>query len=184
MWFRPTHALSVLLACGVGCSSGERPLTDERQLTDDTEPADDTEPLNGPVEPVTLARFPENGRTNAMPEPARLLIESGDEWTATWARLVGDRELAPVRPEVDFQAAAVVLIALGERPTSGYSVDVSKAAFRDGSLRLTVLETQPGAGCGWTDATEQPVIVLRVPRFGGALEFDDVVEARSCAPPP
>jgi hypothetical protein len=74
----------------------------------------------------------------------------------------------------------IVVAALGQRPTGGYSILVDSAQLTVESLTVTVRRVSPGNGCFLTQALTQPVDVSRLPRTDNAVEFVDRAETRAC----
>ena len=62
-----------------------------------------------------------------------------------------------------------MVLAMGGRPTGGYSISAEALSRRDADLWLTVLELSPGPGCMVTQATTAPLTVVLLPRTGGQL---------------
>ncbi|HKO32284.1 MAG TPA: protease complex subunit PrcB family protein [Candidatus Limnocylindria bacterium] len=51
--------------------------------------------------------------------------------------------VASVPDELDFNADALVCVYLGERPTTGWGLDLQTASLMDGELRILARETRP-----------------------------------------
>ena len=51
--------------------------------------------------------------------------------------------VVPVPDELDFGADALVCVYLGERPTTGWGLDLQTASLADGELRILARETRP-----------------------------------------
>ena len=77
--------------------------------------------------------------------------------------------------------AAVILVALGERPTGGYSIFIDRVTeLQDGSIEVLVRSVAPGPTCGVTAALTQPVDIARVPRRDGSVSFRELAETHNC----
>src|SRR5687768_7556191 len=82
-----------------------------------------------PSGPVTLERF---GRTDAsltyssaIAAPLRAVVRDATTWRGAWATIWGDVSPAPALPTVDFSRDMVVVAALGQRPTGGFSIVIA-----------------------------------------------------------
>jgi hypothetical protein len=108
--------------------------------------------------------------TTSQPgEPGVQVLRDRRGWEAAWRQLHGGDAGGPA-PAVDFAREAVVVVALGERPSGGHAVRVEgTSAGADGALVLHVTETVPGPGCMSTMQITAPVDVVRVPRVAGAV---------------
>lgn len=130
-------------------------------------------PLTGPAfdfpgaVDVPLARFRSDGATfsdnSGFTQPARLVVRDAAAWRDAWATIWQGYGTVPPLPAVDFSREIVLVAALGQRPSGGYSILVDSAATRDGELFVRVRSIAPGARCGTTTALTSPVDVVRVP---------------------
>jgi hypothetical protein len=105
-----------------------------------------------------------------------MVIRDANGFAQVWSELgAGDR------PEVDFSRNVVVVAALGQRPTGGYEIAVSRVAQADGQLSIEVVETTPGPNCITAGAETQPVDMVVVsaaaPRGWSFLERKEI---RAC----
>jgi PrcB C-terminal len=145
-----TAACFALVALAlVSCSStGEAPQT------------------SGPVEFESLVRQEQTG----LVEPEQRVIRTEQAWSEAWKQIMTYRIPAPELPAVDFERDMVVLVALGERPTAGYAVEVVSIQ-RDGAfLRVVARETKPSADMAQATVLTHPVHAVRVPRSDGPVE--------------
>lgn len=136
-----------------------------------------TAPSTGAA-PLELLRF----RAGSAPfsvqsdftEPTHLVIRDQAAWDDAWARL-GDAISpfpSPARPQVDFASHMIVLVALGVRPSGGYSVVIESAVTKDGDIVVTAREVSPGPGCFVTSNLTEPVDLARLPAVSGPVRFE------------
>jgi hypothetical protein len=125
-------------------------------------------------EPVPNSPSPE-GPNSPAPAPADLTqwsgqyrggdafsvraLRTGDEWAAFWRQVGRD---AP-RP-LNMTAEMAVAIALGERRTGGYTVEIVRVYERGGQLVVEYREEAPGPDMMVTQALTAPWVVAIVPR--------------------
>ena len=81
---------------------------------------------------------------------------------------------------MDFDAARVVLISMGEQATGGYSIELVTIEREGTDLRVRFVERSPGLGCVTTQALTQPTLVVAVPRTAGTIVFDAEEELVNC----
>ena len=74
----------------------------------------------------------------------------------------------------------VVLVAMGQRPTGGYSITVEGVYDASGRMFARVREKSPGATCIVSEAFTAPVDAVRVPRRDGAVIFVERAETVVC----
>lgn len=100
-------------------------------------------------------------------------------WTAAWSTIHGGTPGEPA-PSVDFTRDMVLLIALGERNSGGYTVRVDGVtpAGRGAVVRYTI--TEPGEGCMTTQALTAPVVAVRAPRVAGEVRFEPRTVRERC----
>lgn len=112
------------------------------------------------LEFVTLARGSHSGIT----APTAVLITDQKSWEAHWKRHASIFVPPPPPPPVDFGAASVVALHLGERRTGGYAVNVTAVKRADGALTVTARESRPAPGAAVTMALTQPYHIIRLDR--------------------
>jgi hypothetical protein len=113
-------------------------------------------------------------------EPQRLVVRDQVTWAEAWAAIWRGHSPTPELPTVDFAREMLVIVALGERPTGGYTILVDSAATTTEGLTVWIRIMAPGSGCGVTTALSQPVDVARLPRSDGAVRFIDGAEVQAC----
>ncbi|HET9680294.1 MAG TPA: protease complex subunit PrcB family protein [Gammaproteobacteria bacterium] len=82
---------------------------------------------------------------------------------ATLERLWQQAQISKPVPTIDFTQNSVVLVALGERPTGGYRVDVSQAVKARQRIEITVTIRKPGDQCVVTQVVTMPYHFVAVP---------------------
>jgi hypothetical protein len=84
------------------------------------------------------------------------------------------------KPPVDFSEELVVLINLGIRETTGYSVTVTKVSIQVGGATVHYQETVPGAGCPVSQEMTWPFVVAAVKKQAGSLAFSRDHDRAGC----
>jgi hypothetical protein len=113
-----------------------------------------------PVTPVL--EIAEEGETSCVAVPAAykaeaFVIPSLPYWQNFWDDHTGCLgPPAPALPDVDFTHQTVVAVVCSERPTTGYSVRVDGVEAWCGTLEVSAVESQPGAGCVTAPAATRP----------------------------
>ena len=160
---RPVIA-SLLTAFAVGCSS----------------------PLGGPSAhtPLTVTRLRSEPFSftyvSRIRQSERLVIRDQAAWVDAWASLWPSSAPIPAPPNVDFSREMIVFVALGERPTGGYSILVDSAASTPAGVTVWVGTSTPGLRCGTTQALTQPVDIARMQRVDTPVRFVDVSRVVDC----
>ena len=113
-------------------------------------------------------------------QPARLIVHDAAAWRGAWATLWPNGAPIPAPPEIDFTREMVVMAALGERPSSGYTILVDSATLSNKSLTIWIGTIRPGPHCGTATVLTQPVDVARLPRIDATVRFEEVPSIRDC----
>lgn len=110
----------------------------------------------------------------------RLVIRDQVAWVNAWASLspMGAPIAAP--PNVDFDREMIVLVALGERSTGGYSILVDSAGTNADGVTVWVGTSSPGAHCVTTQAFTQPVDIARISRIDAPVRFVSTSKVSDC----
>jgi hypothetical protein len=105
-----------------------------------------------------------HSQNNGYDRPVRAVIRDQESWQAAWTKLyIGMSPAPPAPPAVDFSRSAVILVALGARPSGGYDITISRVARDAGVVYVEVTSTSPGDRCGTTLALTRPVDIVAVP---------------------
>jgi uncharacterized membrane protein len=116
------------------------------------------------IDLVTIAR----GTTSPIVEPWRIVVRNLDEWSALWRLHAGS---ASEVPAVDFSTRMVAGAFSGEKPSAGYSIEITGAFEEPGAVRLFVEERQPGPGMVAAQVLSAPFHVVSLPRFDGEIRW-------------
>jgi hypothetical protein len=154
------------LACGGGSPAGLPPGLD-------------------PGTQLALVRLDQSGNSFAsnsgLRTPTRTVVRTPDEWATMWAQLVQPSVPPPPAPTIDFAQEMVIIAALGERPSGGHAITITRVSEAgDGSVDVVVQSRSPGTTCITTSALTQPVDVVRVPRRDGPVRYWEQSERKNC----
>jgi hypothetical protein len=116
---------------------------------------------------------------SGLSAPERVVIRDQASWASMWAAMSLGGPV-PALPDVDFTNEMLVVAALGERPTEGYSIFIDHAVAVDGSVEVTVRSVAPGQTCIVFNDFTQPVDIARLPRYEGPITFRETSEIHSC----
>ncbi len=105
------------------------------------------------------------------------VIRDAAELRRIWPQLFQGRR--PV-PDIDFRQHMLAIVALGERPTAGYGVTITKVSRSDRGLVVHVTAFAPGAGCATAAQLTYPVAITRLPASDRAVRFDFTRTTRPC----
>jgi uncharacterized membrane protein len=112
----------------------------------------------------TIAR----GDDSRLVETRRFLIRDSHAFAAVWAAHAGPD--APV-PAVDFASRMVAAVFAGERPTPGYSVEVTGTTREGADLVVVIEERQPDPSRVSAQIVMSPYHIATLPRDDGPVRF-------------
>ncbi len=154
-----------------GCTSGHDPT--QPQVAQEV-PSDAALVQQGGVETV-LTRT-----VQAIRERRRQVVETQAQWEAVWEELNANVLPQSPAPAVDLSDHVLLVLAMGGRPTGGYSISAESVSRKDTDLWVTVVERSPGPGCIVTQATTAPLTAVLVPRMGGQIFLVERQEQTDC----
>jgi hypothetical protein len=119
--------------------------------------------------------------------PTHVALNSEREWKRLWAEIeprlprdMNQTEPHPF-PPIDFKRHTLIAAAMGEKPTSGYSVAIRSITEMPTQMLVSVIELQPGDSCmAVTLATTRPVALALIPRTKKPVRFDVVRTESIC----
>ena len=115
----------------------------------------------------TLIEKGPNGPRDAVEKA----ITDAAAWAAFWKSYRGDKA---VPPAVDFAKEDVILVAWGEKPSTGYTIEVVRVERDKAETRVRVRRTKPEGPVG--TVLTQPSCIVRIPKITGTLRFVDTPE--------
>ena len=118
-----------------------------------------------------------NGRHDGMRDELRLVVRDSVTWQAVWPRLIGKPQHPP---PVDFRREMLVIAAMGQRSTGGYSIAITINSDSSGPIIATVWETLPGPTCGVSTRVTSPIDVRRIPKSDPPVLFVERTEIATC----
>lgn len=112
-------------------------------------------------------------------EPRRMLIRDAESWAAVWAEMisVGDSRTPPF---VDFTKEDVIVAALGERRSSGYSINITGVLADPSAAHVIVTSTVPGSSCDQAEIVTAPLDAVRITKLDAGVTFDERNAVLSC----
>lgn len=107
----------------------------------------------------------DKGEYSGIMTREQLVMESQDEWEEFWGRHTSVHVPAPNAPEVDFSEERGVAVFSGEKPTGGYSIEITKAELDEDEVTIFFEEVSPEPGQPVTEALTQPFHVIKINRI-------------------
>jgi hypothetical protein len=118
------------------------------------------------VTALTFATIAE-GRSSGVIRPDQRIVRTQADWETLWSRHMPDG--AP--PPVDFAASMVAAVFLGERPTSGFRVEIAEIRATANEVVVEYVERRPAPGDMTAQVLTNPFHIVRAPRAEGPVRF-------------
>ena len=113
------------------------------------------------------------GTDSGYQSASQMVIDNSEQWSNCWQLHTDNAEPPLSLPQVDFTRYSVVAVFAGEKPTSGYAVEIVRAETGGSQtkerllLAITVRHRQPKAGDFVTEALTYPYHIIRMPKIDG-----------------
>ncbi len=128
----------------------------------------------GPGE-VELLPFPEEVRRTLAGSDRCLeqawVVRTAGAWADLWSGIFASQDPPPPVPAVDFERETVLFVSWGQKPTSGYSIEFTRAVEQAVVLRVGVLYTAPGPACITLPVLTCPSAAVKVARWDDPVVF-------------
>ena len=89
-----------------------------------------------------------------------VLVLDGHKWKELWDRHAADEQPARALPSLNFASEMVVAVFAGEKPASGYSIEIKTIESDNEQLVVSVSERKPGASA--RDVITCPFHIVRM----------------------
>ena len=110
-----------------------------------------------------------NGNSAALKSLATMHIETKADYDA-----LGDAEIFP--GGLDFSKYDLVIVALGEQKTGGYSVNIESIQLEGDELAVTGKVTVPGADAVTTQALTYPYSAVSIPNTKASIVVPHITD--------
>jgi hypothetical protein len=116
-----------------------------------------------PVKFTTIDR----GQQSNLDEPKQAVVRTAAEWATLWRQHAGER----AQPKVDFNAATVIGVFLGSRPTGGFELEITAIDVEGTDAVVTYREGRPGRGAILSQVLTMPYHIVSIPKIAGKVTF-------------
>ncbi len=116
-----------------------------------------------------------SGLNSSVTKRKNYLVTSPTQFKELW-KMFSTNSKPPV---VDFVSSNIIAVFAGQKPTTGYSISVSK--IKDSDTRtVTVLLTHPDKNCVLTQALTAPYQIIKIPKSTLPLDHTDISTTTPC----
>ena len=112
------------------------------------------------------------GNRSAVREPLEAVARNQADWKALWQKHVPTEPNSAALPAIDFSREIVIAVFLGEKPTGGHDIEITRMERSDDRLLVSFIERRPPPGSLVTQAFTQPFHIVKVAAQGsGTVSF-------------
>lgn len=112
------------------------------------------------------------GNFSGIQEPAQMVVTNATQWAEIWAKHSAQKRPAEPVPEIDFEKETVLFVALGQKRTGGYAVEIAEVKRMEGKVEVLVKTRKPKPGGFQLQALTAPFHAVAVPKISGAVKFN------------
>jgi len=105
---------------------------------------------------------------NLLTLRSQRLVTSQTEWASLWARM---QQTDGLPSNVDFNENMVIAVFQGQKPTSGYEIEITKIIERDNEIEVRVKETSPGPNCAADTVITSPHHIVELKKSNKTVKF-------------
>jgi len=161
-------AILVLAACGLTAAGPDLP-EDYGRLESWT-----------PGASFTLLQTGQSGLEN----PTLTVVSYPAAWQELWNQAWAGHQPQPPLPSIDFVLSSVVVVGLGKRSGTGYTVSIDSIVIRVSGATLYATAVEPGANCGTGTAISSPVHMVNAPGHPPITDWRIASTRRNCTAAP
>jgi len=157
--------VSAVVVLLVGCTQEVYQLEMPSKYVDGT----DGDPV--PSQAVPFQSI-DQGVRSGVHDARQEVVKDSEQWQKLWQEHVTGLINQPVMPVVDFTQEMVIAFFLGQQPTAGYTVTITKIVLEEGSrLIVHVIKTVPLPGSMLLQVLTQPYHIVKLHRLDLPIEF-------------
>jgi hypothetical protein len=112
-------------------------------------------------------------------EPMLKVIRTREELDKLW-QLPSSRIEKSDAPDIDFDTQMLIVAAMGEQPSSGYSIEITGAEKKDDVWVVSVKETSPGPSCIGLMVLTTPHHLAVIPKSSSEITFQVAQVIEDC----
>jgi hypothetical protein len=127
---------------------------------------------------ATILRAEQSG----LHVPTFAIVADTGAWRTVWAQTWAEAAAPPHLPFEDFVLTSVLVLGLGDRVGSGYSVTIDSVVSYGSGQVLFATEIQPDQPCSGSPGPTSPVHMVRVPNHPPPMNYHVLPVRRPCAP--
>lgn len=121
-----------------------------------------------------------SGNNGGFKEETTQVITTQDAFAKVWKQAFANYMRKEEMPEVDFNKNTIILVALGEKTSGGYTIKTTNTTVTNNSTIVNVISTSPGKGCMTTEAITYPYQIVQIDKFDNPIKFNITEKVIDC----
>lgn len=131
------------------------------------------------VSPIVFSEI-QTGKNSNYSEFTTKEILNIKELSDVWVNLFAKYDRKPPIPLIDFENKMLIALALGERNSGGYSIQVNSILETKNNININVSENKPGSTCMTSSVMVYPFQLIEIPRTAKRITFTKTVNINEC----
>jgi hypothetical protein len=111
------------------------------------------------------------GAFSGIRTPFNTLVTNDVQWTEVWGKHSANEKQVEAVPKIDFNKESVILVAMGEKRTGGYAIEVFAVEDSADSYVVRVRTKAPRPGGFQLQALSAPFHIVAVPKISKPVHF-------------
>lgn len=108
------------------------------------------------------------GSSSQILEARQVVVQNADAWRALWKQ----HSATPLPADIpDFSRETIVAVFLGQRPTAGYTVEITTVRQEGGAFVAEYVERKPPSNASTAQVLTSPFHIVRIPRPSAPIVF-------------
>lgn len=122
----------------------------------------------------------QSGDNGGYKTKTNLVISTQKEFLKIWEQAFANYMNKESAPEVDFKKNIILLVALGEKTSGGYTIKVNSVIESEDNTIVNILNTSPGKGCMTTEALTYPYQIVQIEKPNNTVKFSEMEKVIDC----
>jgi PrcB C-terminal len=113
-----------------------------------------------------------SGNHSNMKDQQYVAFTNQADFDSMWQKAFAGQSGAPDKPVVDFSKNMVLAIFIGEQPTGGFRIRISKVDTSGADIQVTFYGIQPGQNCRHPQTSTEPFLIATIPTSTKSVDFN------------
>jgi len=111
--------------------------------------------------------------TSNFQVPMEKFVTTEKEWVELWGQRQEPKDKKRQHPAVDFDRDVVVVAALGPKPGTGYTIEITRIARTKDEIQIYLRKTAPDPAALKAGGPTSPFVLVKMPKPDRFVRFYD-----------